>query len=66
MYIGKDDAGKSVGVEDYKNLMDEIPNKIKNLMGIIAEVNLLQEDGKYFIEIIVLPYSVPITIVAET
>ena len=50
IYIGKDDTGKAVGVEDYKNLMDEIPNKIKNLMGITAEVNLLQDGDKYFIE----------------
>ncbi|MDR2651670.1 MAG: ATP-binding protein, partial [Prevotellaceae bacterium] len=45
IYIGKDDVGKVVGIENYKSLMDEIPNKIKNLMGITAEVNLLQEDG---------------------
>jgi ATP-dependent DNA helicase RecG len=62
IYIGKDDTGKVVGVEDYKTLMDEIPNKIKNNLGITAEVNLLQEDTKYFIEIIVLPYSVPISL----
>jgi len=42
--------------------MEEIPNKIKNLMGITAEVNLLQEDGTDYIEIIVLPYSVPISL----
>ncbi len=42
--------------------MDEIPNKIKNNMGITAEVNLLQEDGKHYIEIVVLPYSVPISL----
>jgi hypothetical protein len=40
IYIGKDDAGAVVGVEDSKRLMDEIPNKIKKLMGITAEVNL--------------------------
>jgi ATP-dependent DNA helicase RecG len=62
IYIGKNDDGKIVGVEDYKRLMDDIPNKIKNLLGITAEVNLLQEDDKYFIEIIVLPYSVPISL----
>jgi len=33
--------------------MEEIPNKIKNLMGITAEVNLLQENGKDCIEIVV-------------
>jgi len=62
IYIGKDDAGKVVGVENYKDLIEEIPNKIKNLMGITAEVNLLQETDKHFIEIVVQPYSVPISL----
>ena len=62
IYIGKDDTGNVVGVDNYKELMDTIPNKIKNNMGITAEVNLLQEDDNRFIEIIVLPYSVPISL----
>jgi ATP-dependent DNA helicase RecG len=62
IYIGKDDNGAVVGVEDYKRLMDDIPNKIKNLMGITAEVNLLQEGDNHFIQIIVQPYSVPISL----
>jgi ATP-dependent DNA helicase RecG len=49
-------------LDDYKKLMDEIPNKIKNNMGITAEVNLQQEGDKHFIEIIVQPYSVPISL----
>ncbi|MFV0420559.1 MAG: ATP-binding protein [Dysgonomonas sp.] len=62
IYIGKDDLGNVVDVENYKKLMDEIPNKIKNNMGITAEVNLLQENGKHYIEIDVQPYSVPISL----
>jgi ATP-dependent DNA helicase RecG len=31
-------------------------------MGITAEVNLHEEDGKYFIEIVTHPYSVPISV----
>ena len=62
IYIGKDDNGNIVGVEDYKELIEKIPNKIKNLMGISAEVNLLQEVDKHFIEIIVQPFSVPISL----
>ena len=62
IYIGKDDPGTVVGVENYKRLMEELPNKIKNNLGITAEVNLLGEDGKYFIEIVVQPYSVPISL----
>jgi ATP-dependent DNA helicase RecG len=62
IYIGKDDDGKVVGIPDYKNLMDDIPNKIKNSLGITSEVNLLQEHEKYYIEIITHPYSVPISL----
>ena len=62
IYIGKDDNGNIVGVDDYKRLMDDIPNKIKNAMGITVEVNLLQENEIYYIEIQTQPYSVPISI----
>ena len=62
IYIGKDDSGNVVGLEDYKKMMDEIPNKIKNNLGITAVVNLLQENDSHFIEIIVQAYSVPISL----
>ncbi|MBP8113918.1 MAG: putative DNA binding domain-containing protein [Chitinophagaceae bacterium] len=62
IFIGKDDNGNIVGVADYKKLMDDIPNKIRNTMGITAEVNLHEEEGKYFIEIVTHPYSVPISV----
>ena len=62
IYIGKDDSGNVIGIADYKDLMEKIPNKIKNLLGITAEVNLLQEADKHFIEIIVQSYSVPISL----
>jgi len=62
IYIGMNDAATVVGLPDQKILMEEIPNKIKNLMGITTEVNLLQENGKDCIEIVVQPYSVPISL----
>lgn len=62
IFIGKDDGGKVVGIVDHKKLMDEIPNKIKSAMGITTEVNLHEEGGKHFIEIITPPYSVPISV----
>jgi ATP-dependent DNA helicase RecG len=62
IFIGKDDNGKVVDVADYKKLMDDIPNKIRNAMGITVEVNLHEEKGNHFIEIITPPYSVPISL----
>src|SRR5690554_541878 len=62
IYIGKDDNGGVSGIDDYKRLMDDIPNKVRNAMGITVEVNLHEESGKYFIEIVTHPYSVPISL----
>ena len=62
IFIGKDDNGKVVGISDYKKLMDEIPNKVKDLMGILVEVNLHHEKNLYFLEIIIQPYAVPISL----
>ncbi|MEP7197689.1 MAG: RNA-binding domain-containing protein, partial [Saprospiraceae bacterium] len=62
IFIGKDDNGKVVGISDYKKLMDEIPNKVKDLMGILVDVNLHEETGLYYLEIITQPYAVPISL----
>ena len=60
--VGKDDSGNMFGVAESKKLMDDIPNKIRNAMGITVEVNLHEENGNHFIEIITPPYSVPISL----
>ncbi len=62
IFVGKDDDGKTVGVGGYKKLMDDLPNKIRDVLGIMAEVNLHEDDNLYFIEISVPPYSVPISL----
>ncbi|MDQ3042748.1 MAG: putative DNA binding domain-containing protein, partial [Acidobacteriota bacterium] len=62
IFTGKDDDGKTIGVADYKKLMDDLPNKIRDVLGIMAEVNLHEEKGLYFIEISTPPYSVPISL----
>ena len=62
IFIGKDDNGNVVGIEDYKRLMEDIPNKIRNAMGITVEVNLHEESKRHFIEIVTLPYSVPVSL----
>lgn len=60
IYIGVNDQKEVIGVSDTKKLMEEIPNKIGNNLGIVADVNLLTKGGKEYIEIIVSPSNVPI------
>lgn len=62
IFIGKDDNGNVIGVDNYKKLLDDIPNKIRDRLGITSEINLYQEGDKYFIEIVTFPYSVPISL----
>ena len=38
--IGKNDKGDVTGLKDSKRLMEDIPNKIRDILGIIADVNL--------------------------
>ena len=48
VFIGIDDDGKVTGVEDYKKLMDEIPNKTVNHLGLVVEVNLRRKSGRHY------------------
>lgn len=57
IYIGVDDKGQVVGVENSKRLLEDIPNKIQNSLGIVADVNKLVKDGRDYIEIRVSPSS---------
>lgn len=60
IYIGKNDKGQIVGIEDHKKLLVDIPNKVQDTMGIIVDVNLLKKEKRHYLEIIVKPSSYPI------
>ena len=62
LFIGKNDDGKVVGIQGSKKLLEDLPNKITNALGIIADVNLRTEDGKDYLEIVVDKYPSLITI----
>lgn len=62
IYIGKNDDGNVIGVPDYKKLLEDLPNKIRDVLGIMVEVNLHEENNRNFIEIVTPPYAVPISL----
>jgi len=61
LYIGMNDDGEVIGVADSKKLLEDIPNKITQSLGIVADVNLLSKDGKDYIEINVPAYATSIS-----
>lgn len=45
IYIGRKDDGTVIGVKNAKKLLEDIPNKIQNKLGIVADVNRLEKEG---------------------
>ena len=65
LVIGRDDKGKAVGVPGAKQLLEVLPNKIRDVLGIVADVRLVREAGKDLVEIRVEAYLSPISYKGE-
>lgn len=56
LIIGHDDDGHVTGVEDVEKLLVDIPNKVRDIMGIMVRVNHRKKAGKDYLEIAVEPH----------
>ncbi|MEP6905952.1 MAG: ATP-binding protein [Gemmatimonadales bacterium] len=65
LVLGRNDKGVPVGVPDAKKLLVDLPNKIRDVLGIMADVRLRRERGKELIEIDVEPYPYPVSYKGE-
>lgn len=61
IYIGKDNHGQVTGLKNSKKLMEDIPNKVRDILGIMVDVNSHSTDDGDYLEIIVEPYPYPIS-----
>jgi len=61
LLIGVDDNGIYRGVLNYKELLETLPNKIRDTMGIQAAVQLKAKGKIFCIEIDVMAYDTPIS-----
>lgn len=62
IYIEIADDGTIIGLSDTElhRLSEDIPNKVRDVLGIIVEVNTLNAEGKNYLAIVTEPSSVPI------
>lgn len=65
LHIGRNDKGVVVGLPDAARLLAEIPNKARDILGILVQVNLREEGGREYLEIVVEPYPYPISYKGE-
>ncbi|MDR3176606.1 MAG: putative DNA binding domain-containing protein [Desulfovibrio sp.] len=49
--IGRNNKGEIIGLPNSAKLLEELPNKIRTTMGIVAEVNLRKEEDREYIVI---------------
>lgn len=59
--IGRDDNGVVVGIDNAKELLEELPNVIRNALGIVPSLELLSENGKQYIAVSVDASSTPVS-----
>jgi len=62
LYIGIDDKGDVKGINNAKKLLEDLPNQIRDVLGLIVAVNLHTKDGLEYLEIIVEAYPFPISL----
>lgn len=58
--IGKDDKGRIVGLKNAKKLLEDIPNKVRDILGIIIDVNLYETDNGEYLDVIVEAHPYPV------
>ena len=62
LVIGKDDDGNVKHLVKARKLLEDIPNQVRDLLGLMVDVNLHTADGEDYLEIVVEPYPFPISL----
>jgi ATP-dependent DNA helicase RecG len=62
LVIGKNDQGQVAGIQNAPKLLEDIPNQVRDLMGILVDVDLHQQDGLDYLVIKIEPYPYPVSL----
>lgn len=65
IYIGITDNGTLKGVNNSKKLQEDIPNQVRDVLGILVDVLLHSHEGKDYLELRVPQCSYPISFHGE-
>ena len=62
LYIGINDSGEVIGLQYPEKLIEKLPNFIAQKTGIMPLIHLKEKEGKEYLEIIVQPSAMPISV----
>jgi hypothetical protein len=61
LVIGRNDEGHAVGLPQARKLLEDLPNKVRDLLGVVVQVNLRTEGGHAVLELLTPAYPTPIS-----
>lgn len=61
LFIGIEDGGEVVGIKNAGKLLEDIPNKVRDGLGIMVDVNRLYNGETEYLEILVDAYPYPVS-----
>ena len=61
LVIGRNDEGHAVGLPQARKLLEDLPNKVRDLLGVVVQVNLRTEGGHAVLELVTTAYPTPIS-----
>ncbi len=61
LFIGIEDNGDVTGIKNHKKLLEDLPNKIRDILGVVPQINHKTETNKHYLEIRVKPYNNPVS-----
>ena len=61
LFLGINNAGDVVGVQNAKYLLENLPNKAMQATGVVPDIEILNNDGKEYLAIHIKPSKQPVT-----
>lgn len=61
LHIGVNDQGDVVGISHAKKLLEDLPNKVRDLLGVIPSIELVMKSGMEYLVISVEHYPFPVS-----
>ena len=62
LYLGVDDQGEVVGVDNLNELLETLPNKVNNRLGVLIDIKAHQQQGRSYLEMTVPATYAPVSL----
>ena len=65
LLLGYADDGQVIGLQQVSKLLEDIPNKVRDVLGIVVSVDLVRHEDREALHIVVPAYPYPVSYKGE-